>query len=153
MQINQTATLCVCVCVCVCVATWEMLIYYRSHEPIDHIPLGGCVYVCVCVSGPAGNPHQMCVAALCINSVYQQCVWHWIRPVGSSVQRNVTKREKVRMSDIIWASWTADVLFYLTDHCLKPERWQGPPHVNKVNWFESVLSVCLFSGETERVCF
>ena len=25
-------------------------------------------------------------------------------------------------------------------HCLKVERWQGPPHINKVKWYEMLLS-------------
>ena len=25
------------------------------------------------------------------------------------------------------------------EHCLKTERWQGPPHVNRVKQFEIVL--------------
>ena len=33
------------------------------------------------------------------------------------------------------------------EHCVKLERWQGPPHINKVEQYEIVLSlgaVCLF---------
>ena len=26
------------------------------------------------------------------------------------------------------------------EHCLKQERWQGPPHINKVKQYETVLS-------------
>ena len=26
------------------------------------------------------------------------------------------------------------------EHCLKVERWQGPPHINKVKQYETVLS-------------
>ena len=26
------------------------------------------------------------------------------------------------------------------EHCLKLERWQGPPHINKVKRYETVLS-------------
>ena len=26
------------------------------------------------------------------------------------------------------------------EHCLKLERWQGPPHTNKLKHFETVLS-------------
>ena len=26
------------------------------------------------------------------------------------------------------------------EHCLKLERWQGPPHINKVKQYETVLS-------------
>ena len=30
------------------------------------------------------------------------------------------------------------------EHCLKLERWQGPPHVNKVKQYEIVLSFHVF---------
>ena len=26
------------------------------------------------------------------------------------------------------------------EHCLKLERWQGPPHINKMKQYETVLS-------------
>ena len=28
----------------------------------------------------------------------------------------------------------------IPEHCLKLERWQGPPHINKVKQYEIVLS-------------
>ena len=41
------------------------------------------------------------------------------------------------------------------EHCLKLERWQGPPHINKVKQCETVLSlkVSLFSHENEKSLF
>ena len=28
----------------------------------------------------------------------------------------------------------------IRSHCLKTERWQGPPHINKVKQYETMLS-------------
>ena len=33
------------------------------------------------------------------------------------------------------------------EHCLKLERWQGPPHKNKVTQYEMSFKVRLVSGE------
>ena len=46
------------------------------------------------------------------------------------------------------------------EHSLKRERWQGPPHINKVNQYEAVLSfkvsyvLSLYSVmKTKRILF
>ena len=46
----------------------------------------------------------------------------------------------------------------IPEHCLKLDRWQGPPHVNKGKQYEIVLSVFLYisfsheNDEDEEIC-
>ena len=41
------------------------------------------------------------------------------------------------------------------EDCLRVERWQGPPHINKVKQFESLLpsKISLFIQSDNEECF